>query len=83
MSAAEVIAARIHREGSIPFDAFMECALYEPDQGFFARGHGAGRAGDDFVTSPEGRSKYELRPSLLASRIKVSRFDGLFRKSDE
>ena len=53
MSAAEVIAARIHREGSIPFDAFMECALYEPDHGFFAHGQGAGRAGDDFVTSPE------------------------------
>ena len=31
----------------------MECALYEPDQGFFGRGQGAGRAGDDFVTSPE------------------------------
>ena len=28
-------------------------ALYEPDVGFFASGHGAGRAGGDFVTSPE------------------------------
>jgi SAM-dependent MidA family methyltransferase len=28
-------------------------ALYEPDVGFFASGHGAGRAGRDFVTSPE------------------------------
>jgi SAM-dependent MidA family methyltransferase len=27
--------------------------LYEPDVGFFASGHGAGRAGRDFVTSPE------------------------------
>jgi SAM-dependent MidA family methyltransferase len=53
VSAAEVIAARIHREGSIPFDVFMECALYEPEQGFFARGQGAGRGGHDFVTSPE------------------------------
>ena len=53
MSAADVIAARIHREGSIPFDVFMECALYEPEQGFFAPGQGAGRAGHDFVTSPE------------------------------
>jgi SAM-dependent MidA family methyltransferase len=31
----------------------MEAALYEPDAGFFARGHGAGRARGDFVTSPE------------------------------
>jgi SAM-dependent MidA family methyltransferase len=28
-------------------------ALYEPAAGFFASGHGAGRAGRDFVTSPE------------------------------
>jgi SAM-dependent MidA family methyltransferase len=43
---------RIHREGPIPFDAFVETALYG-DGGFFTSGHGAGRAGADFVTSPE------------------------------
>ena len=58
MSAADVIAARIHREGSITFDVFMDDALYEPDHGFFASGHGAGRAGRDFVTSPEVGSLY-------------------------
>ncbi len=42
----------IHREGPITFDRFMEAALYG-DGGFFAQGHGAGRAGRDFVTSPE------------------------------
>jgi len=47
------IAARIHREGPIPFDAYVDAALYDPDGGFFASGHGAGRAGHDFVTSPE------------------------------
>ncbi|MGH8976515.1 MAG: SAM-dependent methyltransferase [Acidimicrobiia bacterium] len=52
-SAVEVIAARIHREGSIAFDTFMELALYEPEVGFFAQGYGAGRSGRDFVTSPE------------------------------
>ncbi len=31
----------------------MEVALYGPSVGFFASGHGAGRAGRDFVTSPE------------------------------
>ena len=43
---------RIHREGPLPFDAFVEEALYG-DGGFFSSGHGAGRAGADFVTSPE------------------------------
>lgn len=44
---------RIRREGPIPFDAFVEAALYGQPDGFFARGGGAGRAGGDFVTSPE------------------------------
>jgi NADH dehydrogenase [ubiquinone] 1 alpha subcomplex assembly factor 7 len=46
------LAQLIHREGPITFDRFMEIALYG-DGGFFAAGHGAGRAGRDFVTSPE------------------------------
>jgi len=37
----------------VPFSTFVEAALYDPETGFFARGHGAGRAGGDFVTSPE------------------------------
>jgi len=41
------------RFGSIRFDEFIDHALYDPDDGFFARGAGAGRAGGDFVTSPE------------------------------
>lgn len=47
------MAAIIRRDGPVPFDWFVECALYDPDGGFFARGRGAGRAGRDFVTSPE------------------------------
>jgi SAM-dependent MidA family methyltransferase len=50
---AERIAERIRREGPIPFDRFVEAALYDEDGGFFALGGGAGRAGRDFVTSPE------------------------------
>jgi SAM-dependent MidA family methyltransferase len=46
------LAQVIHREGPITFDRFMDAALYGED-GFFASGHGAGRAGRDFVTSPE------------------------------
>lgn len=47
------LAERIHRSGPVPFSAFVEAALYDPDTGFFSGGHGAGRAGGDFVTSPE------------------------------
>jgi len=49
---AEHLAQVIHREGPITFDRFMEIALYGED-GFFTSGRGAGRAGRDFVTSPE------------------------------
>jgi NADH dehydrogenase [ubiquinone] 1 alpha subcomplex assembly factor 7 len=47
------LVARIRREGPIGFAPFMESALYDPEAGFFATGGGAGRAGADFVTSPE------------------------------
>lgn len=50
---AERIAERIRREGPIPFDRFVDAALYDEEGGFYARGGGAGRAGRDFVTSPE------------------------------
>jgi SAM-dependent MidA family methyltransferase len=52
VAAADEIVRRIRREGPITFDAFVELALYG-EGGFFAAGHGAGRAGRDFVTSPE------------------------------
>jgi SAM-dependent MidA family methyltransferase len=52
VTAAERIAQLIHREGPITFDRFMEAALYE-EGGFFASGRGSGRAGRDFITSPE------------------------------
>jgi len=46
------IAARIRREGPIPFDVFVEEALYGTG-GFFTRARGAGRRDADFVTSSE------------------------------
>ena len=51
-SARDEIVERIEREGPIGFDAFVELALYG-EGGFFTRARGAGRAGRDFVTSPE------------------------------
>ena len=49
--------ARIQRHGPIPFEQFMDVALYS-DQGFFNRGRGAGRAAQDFVTSPQTGSLF-------------------------
>jgi SAM-dependent MidA family methyltransferase len=50
---ADRLAERIRHQGPLPFDAWMEAALYDPQGGFFAAGGGAGRAGSDFITSPE------------------------------
>ena len=47
------MAERIRRQGPLPFDEWMEAALYDPDGGFFARAGGAGRSGGDFLTSVE------------------------------
>jgi len=50
---------RIRRRGPLPFDEWMEAALYDPDGGFFSRAGaasspgGAGRVGGDFLTSVE------------------------------
>lgn len=52
VTAHEEIVERIGREGPIGFDTFVELALYG-EGGFFTRARGAGRAGRDFVTSPE------------------------------
>jgi SAM-dependent MidA family methyltransferase len=47
------IEALIRRNGPITFAELQDLALYAPDAGFFTTGGGAGRAGRDFVTSPE------------------------------
>jgi SAM-dependent MidA family methyltransferase len=49
---ARKIRTRIERHGPIPYDAFVEAALYDPDDGFYATGGSAGRRGD-FLTSAE------------------------------
>jgi SAM-dependent MidA family methyltransferase len=46
------IAAQARRFGPLPWSVFMEAALYDPEDGFYESGGGAGRR-QDFVTSPE------------------------------
>jgi len=50
-SLAERLRERIVREGPISFRDFMSAALYDPEEGYYARGAPIGERGD-FVTSP-------------------------------
>lgn len=54
--ATDPLASRLRRQiqaaGPLPFSAFMQAALYEPDLGYYARLRGFGPEGD-FITSPE------------------------------
>lgn len=51
MSLSERLRERIAREGPISFLDFMDAALYDPEEGYYARGARIGEGGD-FVTSP-------------------------------
>ena len=44
---------RIQQEGPLPFDDFMEAALYDPDEGYFSSGPLRSVREGDFLTSPE------------------------------
>jgi SAM-dependent MidA family methyltransferase len=53
-SLAEFIAARIAAAGGwLPFDSFMELALYAPGLGYYSAGAVKLGVGGDFVTAPE------------------------------
>jgi NADH dehydrogenase [ubiquinone] 1 alpha subcomplex assembly factor 7 len=49
---AEKIARRIRREGPLSLAAFMAVTLHDPEDGYYARRHPIGSAGD-FITAPE------------------------------
>ena len=51
MSLLERLRGSIAREGPISFYDFMRAALYDPEEGYYARGAAIGEGGD-FVTSP-------------------------------
>ncbi|MEE8331909.1 MAG: SAM-dependent methyltransferase, partial [Acidimicrobiia bacterium] len=44
---------RVAERGPIPFEEFMEAALYDPQGGFFATGPLRSVKAGDFLTSPE------------------------------
>jgi SAM-dependent MidA family methyltransferase len=49
----EIIRRAIEDHGPMPFDRFMEHALYEPGLGYYVNGLHRFGAGGDFVTAPE------------------------------
>ena len=63
-SLSDRLRARIEAGGLLTFDDFMEAALYDPDDGFYAR-RVVGEAGD-FVTSPHVSPVFGI---LLATQI--------------
>ena len=71
----DALRARIEREGSVRYDEFVELALYDPSQGFFTTGGGAGRGGADFITSPEVGPLF----GLLVAEFLDRRWDDLGR----
>ena len=54
----ERIAAEIARRGPIPFERFMEMALYDPDGGYFTAGPLRSHERGDFLTSPEVSTEF-------------------------
>jgi len=53
VSLKDLIRNRISSEGPMPFETFMEMALYHPDLGFFATDRLRSEKAGDFLTSPE------------------------------
>jgi SAM-dependent MidA family methyltransferase len=71
---SERLRRRIAREGPISFQDFMEAALYDPAEGFYARGPRIGEGGE-FATSPT-ISPLFARTIATAFRRDAQDFDG-------
>ena len=53
MTLEQRIRQEIEATGPMPFEVFMDLALYDPDGGFFTTGKLRSERGGDFLTSPE------------------------------
>jgi SAM-dependent MidA family methyltransferase len=68
VSLFERLRERIAREGPISFLDFMDAALYNPEEGYYARGAAIGEGGD-FVTSPH------VSPAFAGALARLFAFD--------
>ena len=68
-----LVVDRISAEGPIPFEAFMEMALYEPGLGFFATDRLRSVQSGDFLTSPEVSALFgeTLAAFVAAERARI------------
>ena len=74
MSLSERLRDRIVREGPISFYEFMRAALYDPEEGYYARGAAIGEGGD-FVTSPSVSPAFARSLARLFA-LEVGPFEG-------
>ena len=65
-SLSERLRERIAREGPISFFDFMQAALHDPEEGYYARGAAIGEGGD-FLTSPHVSSAFAATLARLFS----------------
>jgi len=65
----ERLARRADPDGFVPFDRFMELALYDPDVGFYARASSPLGPDGDFYTAP---AVHPLFARTLATRLRAA-----------
>ena len=71
-SLPERLLERIAREGPISFYDFMRAALYDPADGYYARGAAIGEGGD-FLTSPHTSRAFAAALAYVPRSTRVSR----------
>jgi SAM-dependent MidA family methyltransferase len=65
--AGELLAAEIERSGPVPFERFMETALYHPEHGYYRRARGVFGKEGDFYTAEQIQPVFGI---LMAARIR-------------
>ncbi len=68
--AAEIIRTEIERHGPIPFERFMDLALYAPGAGYYARGRDPFGRGGDYYTAEQLQPVFGI---LMAQFMRAAR----------
>jgi SAM-dependent MidA family methyltransferase len=68
ISLKDLIQDRISEDGPLPFEGFMDMALYHPDLGFFSSDRLRSEKSGDFLTSPEVSRLFGETLSVFVSR---------------
>ncbi len=68
ISLKDLIQNRISEEGPLPFEVFMDMALYDPKSGYFSSDRLRSEKAGDFLTSPEVSALFGKTLSVFVSR---------------